>query len=617
MTTSSGGSGGDWQPRPARRVGSEPTSRPRRAHTPNEASPFGTRRRRRRRPVLPPAGIWQQVSFGGDGESSDVSAGIGRLAGRLIVVLIVAALIAVVTVLFFEPGLVETSFNTESSGDEVTEATTPTVISTRFEAKLLEDFPPIPEVLGVVSPIYEVRLPDSRLGPFQLSLSLTTEVQDQRNLGAYTWNGADWQRLGDALLSSDRSSARITLSEAPDNIVILRRLQFRDVIAGRVPRGEEPHEQIAGSLTIVNPDGWQPGEDGSLLGSVELVAPSITQNVWPTVFATRDQAELVNDIMASDNLRRQHIANIQHGILSGRYDGVDIHYLDISPALRAQFTSFVTELADRLHRDDRGIAIHIPINAVGGIGEGAYDLTQLGAAVDFIVIEPPFDRTLFQASIDASLPTLLQRVEPSKLLLALRSNAVVRTTDGYGELTQRDALGVASDLSIREPGPYTPGRRVTLQGNSFRVDELSGGLRWDNANRIVTFTYPDQSGATVTVWIHNRFSAAFDLQVVADWELGGVYVGNASADDANANLWPAIAAFFEAGAPDLRLPNSILFDPVFSVEAGELSGTSSSGWQFWDLPPAAGDYRAQLVVSDGDVRVGHVITVPVRYEGSE
>ena len=198
-----------------------------------------------------------------------------------------------------------------------------------------------------------------------------------------------------------------------------------------------------------------------------------------------------------------------------------------------------------------------------------------------------------------------------------RSNAVVRTSTGFSETSQREALGIASELSIREPGPYRPGLRVTLQGSSIMLDSLSGGLRWDNINRVVTFTYPDQTGSSVTIWIHNRFSAAFHLQVVSQWELGGVYISNASAKESNANLWPAIAAFFESGIPDLRLPNAILFDPIFSVEAGELSGNSGSGWQFWDFPSEPGDYRAQLVVSDGDVRVGHVITVPVRAEEQE
>ena len=541
-----------------------------------------------------------------------------RGLGILLVLLIAALLVAAVIVVFFEPGLVDTQL-TSSNEPAATAADDAAVVApVVVESRLLQPAPAIPDILGAASPIYELRVPEGRLGPFEFTLRLTNPTQDARNLGAYTWNGEDWVRLGDAALSSDGVSARIVLSDAPANLAILRRLQFRDVITGRVPRGEEPQPILAGSLTILHPDGWQPGGDGSLLGQVDLPTPAIAQNIWPTVSATAEQAELVNDILASDDLRRQHIANIQHVIQSHQYDGVDIHYLNVSPALRSQFTSFIGELAERLHREDRGLAVHIPINAAGGIGEGAYDLSQLGASADFVIIEPPLDPTIFQAAIDASLPTLLQRIEPNKLLLALRSNAVVRSAAGFSELSQRDALEVASRLSIREPGPYRPGMRVTLQGNSIMLDNLAGGLRWDNVNRIVTFTFPDQTGTAVTIWIHNRFSAAFHLRVVSDWGLGGVYVSNAAdADGANANLWPAIAAFFESGIPDLRLPNAIMFDPIFSVEAGELSGNSGSGWQFWDLPSEPGDYRAQLVISDGDVRVGHVITVPVRAEGQE
>lgn len=531
----------------------------------------------------------------------------------MLVLIIAALLVAVIIVLFFEPGLIEANLTSEEpDGVVVGEDGVIGTLPLQYETRLLQPAPPIPDVLGAASPIYEFRIPDHVSRPIEFLLDLTNPTQDARNLGVYTWNGEEWVRLGDAKLTSDGSAAQIFLSDPPDNLAVLRRLQFRDVIAGRLPHGQEPQSILAGSLTLVHPDGWQPGGDGSLLGSVSFSATAVPQNIWPTVFATADQAELVNDILASDDLRRQHIANIQHGINSGRYDGVDIHYVNVSPALRSQFTSFISELADRLHRDDRGIAVHVPITAAGGVGEGAYDLSQLGASADFIVIEPPLDPTVFQAAINASLPTVLERVESNKLLLALRSNAVMRSSAGFSEISQRDALGIASQLSIREPGPYLPGTRVTLQGTAIMLDNLAGGIRWDSVNRIVTFTYPDQTGAAVTVWIHNRFSTAFHLQVVSQHGLGGVYISNASADPANANLWPAVAAFFEAGIPDLRLPNSILFDPIFGVEAGELSGASGSGWQFWDLPTTPGDYRAQLVVSDGDVRVGHVITVPVR-----
>lgn len=559
-----------------------------------------------------PAGSHIEPAGGGIDTPRRPSTG-GRGSGFLIIVLIAALLVGLVIVLFFEPGLVETGF----TSDDDTEASAASQRAVLVRATLMEQAPPISDLLGAASPIYEIAVPAGRLGPFEFSLRLTNPSQDSRNLGAYTWNGGDWVRLGDAVLASDGVSARVRLASAPDNIAILRRLQFRDVIAARVPRGEEPQSLLSGSLTLLHPDGWRPGADGSLLGLVDLPASVIAQNVWPTISAGADQTELVNDILASDNLRRQHIGNIQHAIQSGQHDGVDIHYLNVSPALRTQFTSFIAELADRLHRDDRGLSVHIPINASGGVGEGAYDLSQLGASADFVVIEPPLDPTMHQAAIAASLPTLLERIESNKLLLSLKSNAVVRTSSGYSEITQREALGIASDLSIREPGPYTPSSRVTLQGAAIMLDNLSSGLRWDDVNRIVSFSYSDQTGSPVTIYIHNRFSAAFQMQAVSDWELGGIYIANASADPGNANLWPAIAAFFESGVPDLRLPNAILFDPVFSVEEGVLSGNSSSGWQFWELPTEAGSYRAQLVVSDGDVRVGHEITVPVGIEAAQ
>ncbi len=529
-------------------------------------------------------------------------------------------LAAAIVVLFVEPGLIELDALQSSDTEAEAEAAAPADASAvalpiSFEATLRQELPPIPDVLGAVSPILELQAPAGRVGPFEFTIRLSTPTQDARNLGAYTWDGENWVRLGPAQLTSDGVAARITLTSTPPNIAILRRLQFRDVIAGRVPRGEEPQADIAGSLTVVHPDGWTPSADASLLGGVNLVAPSITQSVWPTLYADEDSAEVVNDILASDTLRQQHIRNIQFSIQNGRYDGVDIHYLQVSPALRSQFTAFITELADLLHRDDRGLAVHIPLTASGGFGEGAYDLALLGAAADFIVIEPPLDPTVYEAAIAASVPTLLERVERERVLLALRSNAVMRSADGLSEISQRAALGIASALSIREPGPFRPGTRVTLQGESVMLDNASSGLRWDQVNHVVTFSFADQTGSAVTIWIENRFSAAFRLRVVEQWQLGGVYLSNASADPANANLWPALAAFFESGRADLRLPNPILFTPVFEVEAGTLSGASGTGWQLWELPRAAGNYEARLIVSDGDVRVGHAINVPV--EGGE
>lgn len=585
-----GAGGGPFAQRPVRRVGDAPPP-------PGPQTPFAERPRPASPPPQPPP---QQPrgSRGGTG---------GRGGGIAIVVLIIGLLAGLIVVLFFEPGFID---QINQSDDDGASGATPQ-LTTRFATTLRESLPEVPDVLGAASPIYNLRSPGGAVGPFELSLRLSTPTQDARNLGAYTWDGGEWERLGPAELASDGVSARVTLNELPDNVVILRRLQFRDVLAGRVPRGEEPSADVVDSLTIVHLEGWNPTPSGGLTGGIPAVPRTVTQSIWPTIWADPEQAVTVNDILASDQLRQAHIGAVQLQLQHHRFDGVDIDYREVSPALRGQFSSFITELADQLHRDGRGISVHIPLTTSGGVGEGAYDLTVLGAAADFIIVEPPLDPTIHQAAIDASMPTLLSRIPREKVLLAVSSDAVVSSGGLLSTTTQRAALGVASMVSIRETSPYLAGERVTLQGTSIQRDSAASGLRWDEATRTVSFSYPDLSGNQVTVWIENRFSASFKLRTVEDLQLGGVYLSNVSADRANANLWPAVAAFLETGEVDLRLPNPILFSPVFIVEAGALSGASGSGWQVWELPPAPGDYEAQLVISDGDVRVGTAIVVPV------
>ena len=577
-----GGEGGPFAQRPVRRVGGAalPASAP---------TPFGEEPRRESPPPPPRA----------------PSSGGGRSAGIWIVLLIAGLLAGLIVVLFFEPGLIDQINQSEEEDGGAVQLTT------RFAATLGERLPEVPDVLGAASPMFNVRGPAAAAGPFELTIRLSTPTQDARNLGAYTWDGGEWTRLGPAQLEPDGVSVRIALNELPENIAILRRLQFRDVLAGRVPRGDEPSADVVDSLTIVHLEGWNPAPDGSLVGGVPPIPPSVTQSVWPVIWADPDQAVIVNDILASDQLRQAHIGALQIAIQNGRYAGVDIDYREVSPALRSQLSAFVTELAAQLHRDGRGLSVHIPLTTSGGVGEGAYDLTVLGAAADFIVVEPPLDPAIYQAAIDASMPTLLERVPREKVLLAVSSDTVVRSGGALSTTTQRAALGVASLISVRETGPYVASERVTLQGASIQRDSAASGLQWDEATRTVSFSYPDLSGEQVTVWIENRFSAAFKMLPVEDLRLGGVYLSNVSADRANANLWPAVSAFLETGQVDLRLPNPILFSPVFAVQAGTLSGASGTGWQVWELPPEAGDYEAQLVVSDGDVRVGTVITVPV------
>ena len=502
-------------------------------------------------------------------------------------------------VLLIEPGLLERERDPAAG------------LPASFEAALRGALPELPEQLIPLSPIFDVTPPADHEGPVALTISLTAQTRDGRNLGAFTWDGGEWLRLGGAELAHDGSAARVVLPQPPANVAILRRSRFSSIVAGRLPNGAEPDGEVVASLTIVHPDGWRPGDDGSLIGGIDLAAAAVSQSVWPVLRAGPAETGIVNDILASDQLRRRHISAIQFAVQSGRYEGIDIDYPRVSPALRGQFSAFITELAEALHRDDRGLGVHLPLTAGGGFGEGAYDLAILGAAADFVVAEPPLDPAQFEEAVAASFPALLERVDRGRVLLALHPDAIVRSSEGYARISRREALGVAALLSVRDAPPHAPGSSVTLQADSLLLENSSSGLHWDDEADSVAFSYPDAEGNLVTIWIANRFSAAFKLRAVQLHDLGGVYLGDISTDPASASLWQPVAAFFEQGRPDLRLPNPLLYEPVFSVESGELTGAGGTGVQIWRLPRRSGSYEARVIVSDGDARVGRVITVAV------
>ena len=600
-------------------------------------SPFN-RGRKRRRPSAPDReaqappqpepplrrGPMAVRGSGSRGPRGDEEAAGGFDTGLLLVGFAVLALAAAIVVLFVppialldddDPATGDTAVTTGAgaSGDPALTAIPSLTPSTGVQAVLRDSLPEVPDSLRPVSPIYNVDIPFTLEGPYVLTLRLNAETQDRRNLGAYTFQDGGWQRLGPALLSADGAAASAELDQPPQNITILRRLQFRDMVTGRLPPGEELHPEAANTITIINPISFVPAADGSLLslGQAESLPPDITQAVYPVILAEQQDADTINAVLASEQLRRQHKNNVLLMVQTGRFDGVDIDYQFISDPLREEFTEFITELADQLHRDDLGITISVPLPTrdASGLNLGAYDLAALGAAVDRIKLVPSRDQSIFRESLVATLPAVLNRVPREKILLTVSPHSVQKTVSGTETLSQRVALGLASRIAVRETGPLIAGQRMRLVGENVFQDGGASGIFWDRFANMVSYVYPDAAGNNIVVWIENRFSLAFKLDLIEQFRLGGIAIDDVSANAANANIWPVITQFLESGTVNLLRPNEELLIPVWEVEGGNLTGSGVAGWVVWNTPTVPGDYETRLIVSDGDVRVGTQIDV--------
>ena len=553
----------------------------------------------RRRPVRR-----QSRARGGDGQGS------GR---RLLVLVALAGLgLALLLVILFVPPIALIGGN-----DDEADATLATAVEEdrgrQIAASTRSRMPDVPEHLRAASLLYDLSVPPILPGPFAITLRLIQPTQDQRNLGAYTYRDGAWERITAALLTDKGAGARVELEVVPSNLAILRRLQFQDTVTGRLPAGAEIAVEALNVLTIINPVGFTPAEDASLLGRVEALPPDVTQPVYPVVFAGEPEADIINTVIASSQLRRQHINNILLMVQTGRHDGVDIDYQVISTALRAAFSEFITELADQLHRDGRGLCLTVPLprRDASGVDEGAYNFTALGAAADLLKLVVPRDQSVWAETLAAGMPWVLERVPSEKVLLTLSPYSVEKSLQGFRLLSQREALGLASELSVREAGPILTNQRVTLVGENIFLDAGASGLFWDRFANMVSFVAPQQTDEPVTVWVENRFSIAFKLEVVAQYELGGLALEDVSGTEETANLWEVISSFLESGEAVLVMPNPELLVPVWEADVGELSGSGGAGWVVWETPTIPDDYEVRLIVSDGDVRVGHGLTIAV------
>ncbi len=105
--------------------------------------------------------------------------------------------------------------------------------------------------------------------------------------------------------------------------------------------------------------------------------------IIPSIHNVTANPNAVVAVLRNPQLRARHVQNILDEVLARGYDGIDIDYEGLDPALRGDFSAFIAELAAALHRHDRvlTVAVHAKDSDWGGLG-GFQDWAELGKHVD-------------------------------------------------------------------------------------------------------------------------------------------------------------------------------------------------------------------------------------------
>jgi hypothetical protein len=113
------------------------------------------------------------------------------------------------------------------------------------------------------------------------------------------------------------------------------------------------------------------------------------------------------------------------------------------------------------------------------------------------------------------------------------------------------------------------------------------------------------------VWVENRFSMAFRLDLARRFGLGGVVVESAAKDDGLPDVWNTVLAYAEERNVHLETPYGPYLQPAWRATEGQVESAARSGSAVWRAPQRAGVFDVTLVVSDGVLFIGQKLSLRV------
>jgi len=489
----------------------------------------------------------------------------------------------------------------------------------------LAGMPALPPGLAAASQFIEFE--SEREIPVNIGLPLTDNSADPAGLGFYTYDESRWQRITDATLVPARDFATggcvqtdLTnvssglvgcggFSTVPRNLAVLRVVAQTYQVAASLPHGAPLHPDATG-VQLITPRDFTPAADGSVQGSASAVERGQGVLLMPTVIgSSEDTASVVNDILADENLRAQHIQALVTLVGNNGLDGVNLEYSSVDVDLAPEFTAFVTGLADSLHGADKRLTLTLPPPTNQRL---AYEWKLLGEVTDFIQVLPIADPIAYWDNMPNALSQITEDVNPRKIFLIASPFSIEGQGDAARPIGYLQAMALASTAAIREPTnpeELKPGTNVKLVAKNLDEGEGASPMQWNNDALTVSFALGGTDRRRI--FIENSYSVSFKLELVQAYGLGGVAISDGSAQSDVANVWPTVADFVRSATVNLVRPNDQMLLPTWQAPDGGNIGAGAGTNATW-VAPSGGQYHVVFVVSDGDRRFGQQILIEVR-----
>ena len=526
--------------------------------------------------------------------------------GLMRVLAVVGVLAVLIAVLVWSP------FSIIDRGDDAPEGD--------VGAAVRDELPAVPEGLSARSELYDLAGGGAVSGPAELTVLLNEPIAAGERLGFYTHADGGWRRIGSASVIDDGAAARGEVEVVPGNIAVFAQSVVERSVALIVEAGEAPDLSALPSPGIVAVLAAEPGEDEAgepaLIiesGGLEAaLAAASGSKVYLGVTADSAAATAAVDrLLTTADLTSVHIDELLIAAQDLGADGLLIDYGSLDPALRGPLSYFIAALGEGARV--RGLGLVVAVPATAGSSVGAYDWPALAESSDGIWLRAPRDASIYYDVLETALTSQQgEGLDVSRVSLIVDRRSWERSAEGLRPLTLQDGLALATALSDGAYGAIGPGDAVAVAAVNIDRDSGNSGLFWDDGARAVSFVYAGRSGPR-SVWLENRFSMAFRLDLAQRFGLGGVAVAGAEPNAELPSIGEAISRFAEGESVTLELPYGPYLDPEWTASDGVLEG-GSQGVIVWRAPDREGAYDITLVVSDGTIFVGRQVVLRVTSE---
>ncbi len=259
--------------------------------------------------------------------------------------------------------------------------------------------------------------------------------------------------------------------------------------------------------------------DGTLvnINDDELIRTAKQGKTAPIMVITNTEegagfsSEIAHTVLTNMAVRSTLIENVINTAKAKGYVGVDVDFEYIYPDDRDNYNAFLQELANRLREQNltlsTAIAPKISATQVGTLYE-AHDYAFHGSVVDYLIIMtyewgymygPPMAVAPY-SEVRKVISYAVTEIESSKILMGMPNYSY--------------------DWTL----PYTQGRPAEILSINKAVTRASdtGSEIQYNKNSEAPFYEYTQNGAEHIVWFENALSTAARLNIVNDFNLGGV-----------------------------------------------------------------------------------------------